>query len=45
MWTAASFNAARLASIWFLRLGIADHNSANAPETCGVAIDVPKKTA
>jgi len=27
--------------IWCLKLGIADHNSAIAPEICGVAMDVP----
>jgi hypothetical protein len=41
IWTAELFNTARLASIWFLKLGMADHKSANAPEMWGVAIDVP----
>jgi hypothetical protein len=38
---AASFNTVRLGSTWFRKLGMADHNSAMAPEICGVAIDVP----
>jgi hypothetical protein len=36
--------AARLAVIWFLRLGMADQSSAVAPEICGVAMEVPLKT-
>src|SRR5581483_8772563 len=40
---AALFNAARLASIWFFRSGIADHSSAMAPDTCGVAWEVPTR--
>ena len=35
------FKASRLAVIWCLKLGMADHNSAMAPEICGVAMDVP----
>jgi hypothetical protein len=35
--------AVRLSVIWFLKLGIADHNSAIAPAICGVAMDVPLK--
>jgi hypothetical protein len=31
----------RLASIWFCKLGIADHSSATAPAICGVAMEVP----
>jgi hypothetical protein len=42
---AALFIAVRLAAIWFLRLGIADHNNAIAPEMWGVAMDVPLKIA
>jgi hypothetical protein len=42
---AASFIAVRLASIWFCRLGMADHNNAMAPAICGVAMDVPLKKA
>jgi hypothetical protein len=38
---AALFIAVRLLVIWCRRLGIADHNSAIAPEMCGVAMDVP----
>jgi hypothetical protein len=38
---AASFNTVRLGSTWFRKLGMADHNSAMAPEICGVAMDVP----
>ena len=41
IYTAELFKASRLASIWFCRLGIADHNNAIAPAMCGVAIDVP----
>jgi hypothetical protein len=41
MLKAASFNTVRLGSTWFRRLGIADHNSAMAPEICGVAMEVP----
>ena len=36
---AALFMAVGLASIWFFRLGMADHNSAIAPEMCGVAME------
>jgi len=35
------FKAARLGSIWFCKLGIADQSSAIAPAMCGVAMDVP----
>src|SRR6516164_7842100 len=38
---AALFNTARLASIWFCRLGMADQSKAMAPAMCGVAMDVP----
>ena len=43
-WAALS-NAVRLASIWFCRLGIADHSKDMAPAICGVAMDVPLKNA
>jgi hypothetical protein len=39
--TAELFKASRLAVIWFFKLGTADHNSAMAPEMCGVAMEVP----
>jgi hypothetical protein len=42
---AALFIAVRLASIWFCKLGMADHNKAMAPAICGVAMDVPLKKA
>jgi hypothetical protein len=45
MKTAVLFKAARLASSWCCKLGIADHSSATAPAICGVAIDVPLKFA
>ena len=35
------FKASRLGWIWCCKLGMADHNSAMAPEIWGVAIDVP----
>ena len=41
MKTAVLFSASRLAGIWCRKLGMADHNSAMAPEICGVAMDVP----
>src|SRR5438876_3722716 len=39
--TAALFKAARLGSIWFCKLGIADQSRAMAPAICGVAMEVP----
>ena len=39
--TAALFKAARLGSIWFCKLGMADQSSAVAPAICGVAAEVP----
>jgi hypothetical protein len=38
---AALFKAARLGSIWFCRLGMADQSNAMAPAIWGVAMDVP----
>jgi hypothetical protein len=39
--TAALFKAARLGSIWFCKLGMADQSKAMAPAICGVAMEGP----